>query len=914
MIKKIFSLAILFSTPMFSQVARDTIWVDSYDYIVPKKDAESFKIAKAIKGNNILKSIEVYEAKTNKLESKGSGKFQGDSGTVLYSGDVQYFNKEGKVNATYTYDENNMITKAVTIDPRNGNVYTCTYSDSNNLNNGIAFYDWQGVYVYVESEDGVYKSYKIINPKNDKNELVYEFDDSNVLIGEKYYNEQGQLTHQGTYKEGLMYNGEAVTPNYKDFSITAVSKYKDGVVLSSTSYYKNGKIKGTAVVTGNVTKEVYFDQNGKQLGTYSSTLDADGYSTYQDGTNYYFNLYGDNPDELYAIYHYKNNISTKVEDYYLAPYKNTVKSITYNSDSNTTQKIEYFNEDGSSKGQIIYNEDGYTPKEGTMFEGNVSSVYKNSKLVERTEVYSNGKPFEVTKNKVSVFYDMKGKELGRVTFKEDPIYSSITYITGTKYTISNDMISEVIKYDKEQLVYQANYETTSGISVISSESFYTNSYLAKEIEYYPNGKKSKIAIYNPNSYAYSPSKETYFDNTGKEIGTFDHVSQTGTKVEFSYDKQIVSIEKFNEGQPISKKGYTLKVDAPTSGNSYFLQSDIDYNKQGKFYNEEGKVIATATYKEGAPYEGTVNIIDSYYNTETFYKKGLKVGKETTKYSSSDEIISINYYSNEGELTKMESYENNTLTSSAEYQNDVQHGTTTYYDKNGEVLSTLVYDQGYASDGILTSIGYDQYTTSEYVDGNIKEKKVYTLQDDGNSPNILVLEEIFTDISTFRRSIFDKESGAPVYKYGLTESNLDGLYQYFENGKVKYQGTFKGGALIDGTVAIIDLNYDAYNYYETAGTTHTVITNKKGTYLLSIFDKDNKETFKMETKVKKGDPTLNPLANKKISVDNLFPKSEFNVTEYYGQYSDYAVEATAASAAADVAADAATAVAADAYYE
>ncbi|MCC9042939.1 hypothetical protein LNQ81_09655 [Myroides sp. M-43] len=913
MIKNIFSLAILFSTPMFSQVVKDTIWVDSYDYIVPKKDAESFKIAKAIKGNNALKSIEVYKSNTNKLESKGNGKFQEGTGTVLYSGDVQYFNKEGKVNATYTYDENNMITKAVTIDPRNGEVYTCTYSEDNNLNNGIAFYDWQGVYVYVESEEGVYKSYKIINPKNDKNELIYEFDDNNVLIGEKYYNEQGQLTHQGTYNEGLIHNGESVSPNYKDFSVLSVSQYKEGVLTNTTSYYKNGKIKGTAVVNGNTTKEVYYDQNGKQLGTYTLKLEDDGYTTYQDGTNYYFNIYGDNTDELNAIYHYKDNVAHKVEVYHVAPEKNTVKSITYNKEDNTTQKIEYFNPDGTSKGQIIYAEDGYTPKEGTIYEGNTASTYKNSKLVERTEVYSNNKPFEITKNNVSVYYDTKGKELGRITFKEDPTYGSLTYITGTKYTIYNDLISDISKYEKENLVYQATYDNANGGSIISTESFYSNSFLAKDIEYYNNGKKAKIAIYNPNSYAYSASKETYFDNTGKELGTFDYVTQTGTKVEFSYDKQIVSIERFNEGKPLSKKGYTLKVESSTG--AYFLQSDIDYNKQGKFYNEKGQIIATASYKDGAPYEGTVNIIDSYYNTETFYKKGLKVGKETTKYSSSDEIISINYYSNEGELTKMESYDNNILTTSAEYQNDVQHGTTTYYNADGEILSTLIFDQGYASEGILTAIGYDNYSTTEYTNGSIKERKFYTLNEDGRTPNILMMEEIYTDTSAFRRSIFDKETGAPIYKYGVANSNLDGLYQYFENNKVKYQSTFKEGNLIDGTVAINDLNYNPYDYYTeySSGTSnHSIVTNKKGIYIVSIIDKDNKEIFKMEAKIKKGDPNLNPLANKKISIDNLFPANEYNVTDYYGQSYEYPVDAAADAVSA--ASAAAVEASASTYYE
>src|SRR5690606_35435789 len=125
-----------------------------------------------------------------------------------------------------------------------------------------------------------------------------------------------------------------------------------------------------------------------------------------------------------------------------------VKSITYSNEESYIQKVEYFNEDGSSKGQITYNEDGYTPKEGTMIVGNVSSIYKNSKLVERTETYENGKVFEVTKNNTSVYYDQKGKEIGRIDFKLDPIYGSMSYITGTRYVLSNDLISTVAKYEK----------------------------------------------------------------------------------------------------------------------------------------------------------------------------------------------------------------------------------------------------------------------------------------------------------------------------------------------------------------------------------------------------------------------------------------------------------------------------------
>lgn len=908
MIKKIFSLAILFSTPMFSQVVKDTIWVDSYDYVTTKKDAESFKLAKPIKGNSSLNSIEVYNAKTKLIESKGNGKFQENSATVLYQGDVKYYDKKGKVNATYTYDQDNVISKSETIDPRNGKVYHCTYSE-NNLYNGEAFYDWKGVYVYMLVEDGHYKEYLVINPNNDKNRVIYTFDENNVLSAENYYDENGQLKYSGTYNEGQNYSGEFTLLDYEEFGILSISKYADGVSLNTTSYYKNGKVKSTSVVKGNLTTEVYFDKTGKQLGTYTSKLEDDGYSTYQNGTIYYFNVYGNTPDEIYAIYHYKDNAAIKVEDYYVAPEKNMVKMITYNSEENLTLKKEYFSPDGKLKGQLVYNADGYTPQDGTDYADNMTTTYKNGKLVERVENYSDGKVFESTKNGLSVFYDMKGKEMGRVTFRLEPTYNTETYITGTRYTIQNDLISDVSKYEKEALIYQGSYDAKEGKSVISSETFYQNSNITKVIEYYSNGKKASIAQYSPSSYSYSPLKSTFFDNTGKELGTYDYVSQSGTLVEFSYDKQIISNIKYNNGNAVSKKGYVQNYN---SGSTYFLQSDIDYNKQGKFYNEKGQLISTVTYKEGAPYEGTTYESDSYYITETTYKKGVKVGQETVKYLHNDELVNINYYDNEGELTKVDTYTNGTLESVAEYHEGLQHGTTTYYNNEGEVLSTLVYNGGVPHDGVMTTIDYLHYTTLEYKDGVISSKKVSSLDDSGVAPLTLILEENYQNESTFKRSINNAETGKPIYKYAIKDNNLDGQYQYYENGKVKYQATLKDGILTDGTISINDLNFDSYNYYSNNNSKYTVLTNKKGNFTVKVFDADNKELFKMEAKVKKGDSSLNPLTSNKINIENLYPSSEFNVSSYYGAY-DYAVDA--AATAVDAAADAAMAVpASEAYYE
>ncbi|EHO13904.1 toxin-antitoxin system YwqK family antitoxin [Myroides odoratimimus] len=915
MIKKIFSLAILFSTPMFSQVARDTIWVDSYDYVTARKNAESFKIAKDIKGEPTLKSIEVYNAASKKIESKGKGTLQ-EGGQVLYTGAVNYYNKEGKIDATYTYDQDNMIAKAETIDPRNGNKYICTYSD-NMIQDGQAIYNWQGTYIYVEAEGGIYTRYEIINPKNEKNYIAYFFDENNYITGEKYFDINGEVKQQATYSGGTPYDGYVTALDYDSFTVQSISEYGEGTMISTVAYYTTGKVKSKSTTVANVTTDVYYDQAGKEMGTFTSKLEDDGYSTYQEGTNYIFNTYDSHPDEIYSIYTYKQNVPVLVKEYYTFPKKNAVKSITYSNEESYIQKVEYFNEDGSSKGQITYNEDGYTPKEGTMIVGNVSSIYKNSKLVERTETYENGKVFEVTKNNTSVYYDQKGKEIGRIDFKLDPIYGSMSYITGTRYVLSNDLISTVAKYEKELLVYQADYDTNADKAVLSTESYYSNNALIKEVEYHDNGKKAKVSTYSPNSYSYTPVKETHFDKTGKEIGTYDYIAQTGTRIELSYDKQVTSIEKLQDGNLLSKKGYALKTGSNSyASNSYFLQADIDYNKQGKFYNEKGEIISTATYKDGVPYEGTVTIIDSYYKTETVYKNGHKVGKETIKYSSGDEIININYYDDKGELTKIESYENSTLKTSSEYKDNVIHGVSTYYDSEGEVLSMLTYHEGVPYEGVLTEASYINFTTKGFENGELTYVKVYNV-DDAYSPTNLLMEEHYRTNTSFERTIYHAETEAIVYKYNLTDSELDGAYQYYENGKVKYQATFKDGTLVDGSVGIVDFNYEPYNYYSSYEASedtskYTVLSNKKGTYTISILNTDdNKEVFKMEAKVKKGDHSLNPLASKKIKLENLYPNNEYNVMSYYSSPYDYAVDAAATAVAADAAAVEATA---SAYYE
>ncbi|MEC4117740.1 hypothetical protein VSP20_12280 [Myroides phaeus] len=879
MLKKIFPLALLFTSSMFGQVAKDTLWVDSFDYKVAKKEAKAFKLIKPIKGQE-LSIIETFDAKTKKIQTKGKGIVQDDS-SILYSGNVENFSPQGKLEATYVYDNNGQLIKINSINQFTGEKYEGTFQDGS-LYNGEVFQRWSNVFIKMKAVDGLFREYEIINPANAKNRQAFIFDEENVITEEQFYDVNGALTHSASYENGSPYNGTASAINYEKFGVKEINIYEDGNLVGNKSFYSTGQTKSEAVINSDLRVENFFAKNGQKLGEYKLRYSDAEYVGEQEGIIYYFN-YNGNEDDIASAYHFENNTIRKVDEYYVNTKNNSLKAVTNYKEDGSIEKTVYYNENGTVKGQLTYDEYGYNPYEGLYVEDNATTLYKEGKIVERTSFYENGKVFEKRKGDTTVFYDKKGKELGRVTQGIDPYYELETYIDGSVYTLFDDEISQITSYKKGEMTYSATFDVENGKSVMLSETFYAFGSISKIVSYYPTGGKYKVSNYNTQAFSIEPATETYYDKAGKEIGAYNFDTKTGTYYEFSDKGVITQIAKFNAGTPVYSKKYApVTRDMFETNPKYYLQSEIDYTKQGKFYDVKGKLVSTVTYKNNAPYNGTTYVIDEYTMTETVYKNGQKVGVESVYYYSYDSenegntIASKTYYEN-GEKVKIEEFLQGELQSSGEYKDDVLHGMYYSYDEEGNEVSRVQYSEGMPYQGVLTEQTWNAVTTSTYSNGELKEI-IY------NDPTtgVVLATDTYVNAETLNRTIADAE-GNTVYKYTLKENNLDGLCQYFEKGKVKYKATFKEGILQEGTVAVQDLNYatDSYTYAEEAKDNFTVLDLKKNKLKVTIYKQEsNEKIYDMEVKIKKADISVDPILSKKIDPTNLYPANELFSTATY----------------------------------
>ncbi len=879
MLKKIFPLALLFTSSMFGQVAKDTLWVDSFDYKVSKKEAKAFKLVKPIKGQE-LNIIETFDAKSKKLQARGKGLVQEDS-SILYSGNVENFSPEGKLESTYIYDDKGQVTKITSINQFTGEKYEGIFKEGQ-LYSGEVFQRWSNVYIKMSTVEGVFREYEIINPANAKNRQSFTFDEENVIVEEQYYGANGEVVNQAEYANGSPYNGTVTSVNYDKFGVKELNTYTDGNLVAYKSFYTTGQTKSEAVINEDRRVEDFFHKNGQKLGQYTLHYSEEEYVGEQEGTAYYFN-YSGNEDDIASSYHFVDNSVRKVDEYYVNTKNNTIKSTTTYDESGSIEKTVYYNEDGSTKGQLTYDENGFGPYNGIYYDSNSSTTYQEGKIIAKTTFYDNGKVFEQRKGDLSIFFDKKGKELGRVTQGINPDFQLETFIDGTVYSLTDDEISQITKYKNGETTYLSTFDVTGTKPTLLSETFYAFGNTSKLISYYPNGVKYKVSNYSTQAYSFEPATETYYDKKGKELGTYNYETKTGTYYQFNEKGEVLQMAQFNAGTPVYSKQYApVSRDMFTTNTKYYLQSEVDYNKQGKFYDVKGKLVSTVTYKDGAPYNGTTYVLDDYTMTETTYKDGKKIGVESVFYFSYDNVDELynlsskSYYEN-GEKVKEEDFIQGNLQSSNEYKDDLLHGMSYSYDEEGNEISRLQYKEGIPYQGLLVESSYEYNYKKTFAEGKLVEVVFSDI-----SSGIVIAKDTYTDENTLNRIVFDEE-GNTVYKYTLAEDNLEGLYQYFEKGKVKYQATFKEGILQEGTVAVENLNYveDSYVYAEETKENFTVLDLKKNKMKVTIYKQDSKdEIYNMEAKIKKADNTVDPILSKKITPDNLYPIYKLNSNSNY----------------------------------
>jgi len=866
MYKKLLPIALLFSSAIYSQTVKDTLWVNTYDELTTKALASSFKVSKPVKNKEGFSEITTYNKETKAVEIKGIGSFDSNH-TITYDGRVSYYNADGSINFDMFFESGN-ATHITSIDPFTQEEYTLTYENGYPYD-GKMVQLYKNAYFYIVIHEGSYESYIYVNKNQPKQTYTFTFDELNNIVDEQFLNEEGVLLYAANYEDGSIQNGTSIILDYDTFRPSSTSTYVNGVNTESVYYFISGQVKYKTTATAAKTTTVFYQANGDVVGTYQADLDAYGVESNQEGIYLFYNEYTDTPDIPTSQSEYKKGSLVKETIFYTeTPF--APKSTKFYKGDYYLEKIEYFNEDGSKKGELLYNEDGYTPQNGVLYDDESVTTYKDGVLVAKKSYYSSGALFEDATELTSIYYNKKGDIIGKLQSKKGN-YGYIEPYNGDFITLSNDEIGSKITYEMGQSVYSATYEPYPSYDskpILREEVFTPLSGTAKRIYYTRQGKKSREEVFNKNDYEQTALKVTYFDAKGKVTGVFDNIEKEGTHYTFFDNDTIESMSTYSKGELVYKKEYANKNGLYSTEIDPYLVSEINYNKEGIFYDMEGNQIAKASYKAGKPYTGTVSSYDGYATTVTTYEKGLKEGLETFKSDYTDYIATKTYYKAD-QIVKEENYLDSNLQSSKVYKDGMLHGPAKFYDEGGELLATLEYKDGYAHSGTSITYGYDNKVYTTYENGLITyEKTVSTYT------GLMLAEETVLEDGSMQKSIYD-ENEALVYQYGLKDYALHGTCIYYENGKVKYKSTFEDGRFVGGTVAL-KMWGDTYNYYDYDENSYFLCTLEKNSMTIQRLAKDsNKVIFELTSKLKKGKMEDNPIFQNKIESSNLYPYNEYN---------------------------------------
>lgn len=864
MYKKLLPIALLFSSAIYSQTAKDTLWVNTYDEVTTKALASSFRLSKPSKKSG-LEEITTYNKDTKAIEIKGLGSIDSQK-TITYDGKVTYYNADGSINFDMFFEQGNAI-KITSTDPFTQEDYTLTYENGYPYD-GTMVQLYKNAYFYYVISEGVYVSYIYVNKDNADEKYLFTFDEDNNIIDEQFINAKGEIVYSATYEGGAVQNGTSIVLDYDTFRPSSTSTYVNGVNTESVFYFKSGQVKYKTTATATKTTTVFYDDKGKVLGTYKADLDEYGSESNQEGIYLFYNEYSETPDTPTSQSEYKKGSLVKETIFYDQPTAFVPKSIKFYKGDYYLEKIEYFHADGSKKGELIYNEDGYTPQNGVAYDDDSVTTYKDGILVAKKSFYATGELFEDATELTSTYYNKKGAVIGKLQSKKGT-YGYTEPFTGDFITLTNDEIGSKIKYELGQSVYSATYEAYPSYDskpILREEVFTPLNGTPKRIYYTRQGKKSREELFSKNYYDENILKVTYFDAKGKVTGVFDNIEKEGTQYTFFDNDVIESTSTYSKGELIYKKEYANKNGSYSTEIDPYLASEINYNKEGVFYDMEGNVIAKASYKAGKPYTGTVSIYDGYSTTISSYEKGLKEGVETFKSDYADYVATKTYYK-AGQIVKEENYLDNYLQSSKMYKDGELNGPTTFYDEEGEVIATLEYKDGYAHQGTNIAYGYESNAYTTYENGLITYEKTVSTY----TGLLLSEEKMLADGST-QKSIYD-ENEALIYQYGMKDYALHGTCIYYEKGKAKYKSTFDEGRLVEGTVALKSWG-DTYNYYDYDESSYFVCTLQKSSMTIQRLAKDtNKVIFELTSKLKKGKMEDNPIFQNKIDSTTLYPSTD-----------------------------------------
>ena len=504
----------------------------------------------------------------------------------------------------------------------------------------------------------------------------------------------------------------------------------------------------------------------------------------------------------------------------------------------------------------------------------VATWYYETGVPSQIRSYENGK---IEGN--IIYYNKYGKVVASMEYKNGNAYSGkafnegegadyfVSYVEGKKVkidVISSDAVSKAhcnaifsdsdhvaIKFYNQKGEFVGNYQISTADSVEVSTGTYVsyvfnpmivdavstlenNKLIGPKKYYYSNGTLKRLDFSNDDS---ETTKEITYSMDGKLLDSLIYIENSpyqGTKYEFIYPKKSAfeadNLERSTRYFQGLQDGQTVE---------YFpngkIQSKKNYKKgdfvgSQTYYDNTGKLIATATYKDGSPWEGVV--YDNYYNSYTTYKNGESTSEKS--YYTNGKLQHVR------DLTYEESFDSLGVSiAHMDYKDGSPYNgkSLTIYDGvissmeqyvNGNMVLAMSYSEGvpssktiYTSDGVISektdyySNGVVQ-TQTAYMDGS--ENKILYFSKDGKALGKLNVDaegvydgeyyqfedDYVVSIDTYKTNKVIKSKKYNADGVIITNIDFNGPSTFYDVSTSKtYNCTYKNGEPFDGNVVEFD---------------------------------------------------------------------------------------------------------------
>lgn len=780
-----------------SSAQKDSLWFDKNWKETTKENAHFYRIP-------IQKEGKLYRVKdfyiNGTLQMSGLSKYK-DSISLLQA---IWYNEAG-----YPLNEIN-------------------YEDAALRNGTRVYYTQNEDLTTTAIEELVYKEgdlAKLMRFDGDRRGIRYEtYYKNNSSYKEVYYDKNGKKIGESVYDDKGYSDGKKVTYHYKPMRIKSITEYKDFKPVFTQYFYSNGIARNH--FNQNTLTETFYDDQGNQLGTIQFRHEKDAnYKTPYEGKDYFFTY--STPFTVKQTKTYKKGHLTHIEEF--NKHGNLIKETEYTN--GIPAKITSYNNQGKQIGVLEKIDDKL---EGRTIEISGAEkkdiTYKNGIVQEAITYYSDTSAvFSHLKNSEITYFDLSGKELGKLKVKLkigyyspgllEANYYSPTPIEGVLFKKNyKNKITDKKHFSNEKLTEETTYTYIEDTNIYKETRLYQDRDLSKTITYYIDGGKKTEITYKPNSYK-KKETATFYDKTGKTIGSFNYSTKTGTEYVYFYESdQVKSITEFNNDKLIKSKRYQKVYNRDTRAYNYILRENIDINSTAKFYSQKGVLIAQATYTNQKP---TGTLYDFKSREEMNFINGVKEGTYRKFRYDEESLQEKGQYANDKKQGTFTYYQNDKIEKEENYKDGKKDGYAIYYDKNGKEISRLLYKNGNPFEG--KTAFYDREKI--YKDGAlIKETKTTT-------KNKTIT--LYTSEDKTSTSIYDLQ-GNTLLTYNEVDHRLHGKVVQYKNNKPLDTAVFSEGKLTHGTVWIkADSRYRSEAYSQLSRENNSVrikTYNKNGELL------------------------------------------------------------------------------------